>query len=384
MEWKIGTHPIFQDKILHQKMGCVPIFLATAFLLCAAGSDAATIHLRNKRKMEGEIKSETDKFVVVELGFGEAVVSREDIEFIDETISPPGAEMVSLPEELQGLSEELREVKKKKIEAVKYKSRHDQLVYKIANLERALSDFNSKFENLNNRLRRMKRDDVYAYNKVVAEINTTNSKLGSTIEDLKQSVKMKEESNPDVSKRISEYGEALNSLEKAFEEKYGRIKTGKKVTGELEKTHYESMDEEIKRLAMDFRRFEVGYTAKGSHVIVETLLDNRVKANLMLDTGASSIVVSRKVADELNVKDGYGTRKGTFVLADGRKITATVFTLQSVRVGDSRVENVAASISESDQEPDIDGLLGMSFLGNFIFRIDSKANKLILEEFTPR
>jgi predicted aspartyl protease len=45
--------------------------------------------------------------------------------------------------------------------------------------------------------------------------------------------------------------------------------------------------------------------------------------------------------------------------------------------------NVPAAIIDKKGTSDEDGLLGMSFLKNFLVRINTKENKLILEEFSP-
>lgn len=345
-------------------------------------SQAEIIHLKNKGKIEGVIKSESGESIVVDIGFGTVSVSKQDIESIEHNLKEEvrKATVKRLSNDALNLSAELTDVKKKKIEAVKYKSRHDRLKYKLINLEREMSFLNSKFENLNNRLRRKKKDDIYAYNKLVAELNATNAKMSKMIGNLKQTKGMKEGLDPDVSKHVSEYNKALYSLEAKFDNIYAKVKKNG-FSSPDEEHFYESLKTEIRRLKNDFKHTEVGYVKRGDQVIVEVLLNNRVKASLMLDTGASCIIVSGDIADRLGIKEGTGTGKGTFVVADGRKITATTFVLQSVRVGGSRANDISAAISGASQGPGVDGLLGMSFLSNFIFRIDTKGNKLILEEF---
>ena len=56
--------------------------------------------------------------------------------------------------------------------------------------------------------------------------------------------------------------------------------------------------------------------------------------------------------------------------------------LGSVGVQDSEVENIEAAILPEEDSASIpeDGLLGMSFLKKFNFKIDQKNDKLILEK----
>jgi predicted aspartyl protease len=71
------------------------------------------------------------------------------------------------------------------------------------------------------------------------------------------------------------------------------------------------------------------------------------------------------------------------ILADGSKVKAKPVILKSIKVGDAQLNNVQAAIIEKKGISEEDGLLGMSFLKNFLVRINTKENKLILEEFNP-
>ena len=60
-------------------------------------------------------------------------------------------------------------------------------------------------------------------------------------------------------------------------------------------------------------------------------------------------------------------------------IKAKPILLESVKVGDAEVKNVQAAILEKEAIGGVDGLLGMSFLSNFVIKVDSADNRLILE-----
>jgi len=140
------------------------------------------------------------------------------------------------------------------------------------------------------------------------------------------------------------------------------------------------------------KRLEEGRAAKqismvrepgGKGIMVEVLLNNRAKVNLMLDTGASVIVLSRKVGEELGM-DLSDAKKDVMEmrLADGRKTAAKVVILDSVKIQDVEVKNVMAAIM-LDQVPAIgvtEGLLGMSFLSKFNLKTDLKSMKMSLEK----
>lgn len=128
---------------------------------------------------------------------------------------------------------------------------------------------------------------------------------------------------------------------------------------------------------------QVSMEKESGHLVVEATLNNKVKAALLLDTGSSFVVLSDKIARELAIDSG-GKEAQTvqMMLADGRKVEAKLVILDSVRVQDAEVEKVGAVILPEKESESIskDGLLGMSFLKNFNFKIDQKDNKLILEK----
>jgi len=122
---------------------------------------------------------------------------------------------------------------------------------------------------------------------------------------------------------------------------------------------------------------------KSGQITVETMLNKKVKATLMLDTGASLVVLSSKVAASLGLDQNSGfSQPIEMTLADGRKITARSVVLDSVSVQGSELEKVEAAVLPEQENSTLthDGLLGMSFLKKFNFKIDQVENKLVLEK----
>jgi clan AA aspartic protease (TIGR02281 family) len=119
---------------------------------------------------------------------------------------------------------------------------------------------------------------------------------------------------------------------------------------------------------------------------VAAILNKKVKVNLILDTGASILALTGKVATSLGVDTAIKPDKPAelieVILADGSKVKARKIFLESVSVQGSEVTNVEAAILPDQASSLIaqDGLLGMSFLKHFSFKIDQKNDKLILEK----
>ena len=112
-------------------------------------------------------------------------------------------------------------------------------------------------------------------------------------------------------------------------------------------------------------------------------LNNLIKARLVLDTGASLVVISKDIADRLGIDTKGAPYSLKVVLADGRRVKAKAVILKSVKVGGAEVKNVSAAVLENAQPTDEDGLLGMSFLKNFTVKLDAAHNILIFEQFNP-
>ena len=125
---------------------------------------------------------------------------------------------------------------------------------------------------------------------------------------------------------------------------------------------------------------EVEFSDENQSITVKALINEDVTASLVLDTGASTIMLRRHVADKLGIKLDKPDAKVT--LANGKTVDAKQVTLRSVKVQDSEAFNVGAVIlmEEDNGLGAADGLLGMSFLKNFSFKIDQKYKKLILEK----
>jgi clan AA aspartic protease (TIGR02281 family) len=114
----------------------------------------------------------------------------------------------------------------------------------------------------------------------------------------------------------------------------------------------------------------------GGNFLVETILNGRVKARLMLDTGASLITLTEEIGNKLGISACSNSAELPFNTAGGEDWMPLV-ALEMVAVGSAETKLVEASINSHIKE--IDGLLGMSFLGDFRFEIDRTNKRLTLK-----
>jgi aspartyl protease family protein len=97
------------------------------------------------------------------------------------------------------------------------------------------------------------------------------------------------------------------------------------------------------------------------HYRAEALINNQA-VNVLVDTGATGVAISQRVADRLNLQSIDAIRTET---ANGDSVGYMV-RLKSVKVGGVEATNVAAMIA-----PTLEGdvLLGMSYLGRMDVRL---------------
>jgi len=97
------------------------------------------------------------------------------------------------------------------------------------------------------------------------------------------------------------------------------------------------------------------------HYRAEAMINGK-KVNVLVDTGATGVAISQRLADELGLKSRNAIRTMT---ANGETV-AYMTRLESVKLGGIEAKNVAAVIA-----PGLggDALLGMSFLARMDVRL---------------
>ncbi len=126
---------------------------------------------------------------------------------------------------------------------------------------------------------------------------------------------------------------------------------------------------------------EIEVGRQGNHLYVNALLNGNVNAKLLIDTGASFVVLSSDVAKRLDMGIEGSNPDVKMTLADGREVPAKLFKLDTISIGQVKASAVeAAVIYQENTFQGFDGLLGMSFLKLFKFEINLEKSKLIFQK----
>ena len=126
-------------------------------------------------------------------------------------------------------------------------------------------------------------------------------------------------------------------------------------------------------------RHVVKLTRRGNSLTTNVLLNRKAKVDLIVDTGAADTVISSSLAKKI----GISVNKGRNVLcqvADGRSVMGKQINIKEVRVGGAKIYNVQAVVLDSGEMGNSPGLLGMSFLNNFVFKVDTEKELLVLQK----
>jgi len=154
-----------------------------------------------------------------------------------------------------------------------------------------------------------------------------------------------------------------------------RAKWEKQKINNQERMRRQSREEEAKPRRIDF-------SADSHSIILPVTLNKKAEARLVLDTGATLVVLNKGIAEELNLKTGPASPEVKLTLADGRQVNAKFVVLESVKVENSEARDVEAAVMlEEVRDASFgDGLLGMSFLKHFNFNVNYKERRLTLEK----
>lgn len=123
---------------------------------------------------------------------------------------------------------------------------------------------------------------------------------------------------------------------------------------------------------------EVPVTTHRGMLLVRATLNDRFEGTFLLDTGATYCVVSKEVAREAKLKGRMGGERVRLMTANG-PIEARLAEAREVLVGRVKARDVEVAVVDDAPLPGLDGILGLSYLGRFTWKLNSKAGTLSLE-----
>jgi aspartyl protease family protein len=127
-------------------------------------------------------------------------------------------------------------------------------------------------------------------------------------------------------------------------------------------------------------RAVVSFSRATGAIIAPVRLNGREQARMVVDTGASFVTLSRKLASRLGFPENVGTR--IFVQTAGGVQPARLTVVDQIELQGARATRVEVAISDGLPEG-VDGLLGLSFLSRFEVTLHSAEGRLEVAAHHP-
>lgn len=360
------------------------IFFSIVFHEC---SFADLVFLKNGQSIEGIVEEENNESCTINIGSGKIVLQKIDIFNIEKYSFGDQVKLRKkwrneyfrhpeyAPRSLKIMIESFEKLEDLRNEAIKNKKNKDFAKSRIDKYVKEIVELNDELTVVSQKLSVFRpENDMREYNFLIKEFNSLQAKI--KLRENKKDVLVK--STQILDKKITVYINELNFFSRRLEQEYV---LKKHETNEL--LLFDNVQKALMKMKKDFTTHTISFTGSSSNIMVNVLINDLVQANFVLDTGASLVVISRDIADKLGIGMIRGESSIYITLADGRKVNANIVKIKSLRIGDIEGKNIEAAVLDYEENSNLEGLLGMSFLKQFMIRIDAKNGKIIIEEFTP-
>lgn len=369
-----------------QRAAMIVIAGAMAAGLSGPAARADQIFLKNGRTLEGIVRKETRDRVTLAVGTGDIILRRDQIKRIERTGAGDNARMTEawrdryfdndqyVPEGCLDAVRRYRAIVAARQDALNAVPRIPALRGKRQAMLKQLEDVQS---NLVASIIRGKefdqRKDPRAFNDYVIKHNAIFAEQG----DLAGKIKAINQEEESLNRAVVSYFEAFS----AFEEWWKVFRAAPAgARGNPERDRFTAqIDQRLAGFEREFNIEQLSVAVRNNHMVVDVRFNDAVTAPMLIDTGASVVSLSEELAAKLSLRVSKSS-KITLTLADGSQVDGHPVMLDSVGVGPMLLKGVQAVVVPAASQPleGVEGLLGMSFLGSFIIRLDPAGKTMIV------
>lgn len=364
----------------------MPAVLLAGLALVALGPAAPTradvVVLRNGRVLEGVIEEENADRIVLRMVGTRLTLSGDRVARVERSSDAERETMIEefaraelppppFPEALKPLRAEMDRLGRLRGAALQSASALKQAVGQGPVLERQHKAAVEQYRQLHAQLSELHPSRrSRSYNEKVQEVNRAATEANRLQEQL-EALRTQE---PAMRQQMADYTTLLSRLGAEVKQALEALPEG----ASFEREWLGSVAAQLAAWEGDFAVLQVPMEHDGRSTRVTARINDRLEGLFLLDTGASVVTLTETLAQRLHL--AYDRSAPIqLTLADGSTAPGYPVMLPSVAVGDARVENVRAVVMSKPPGPGLDGLLGMSFLGEFSMRHDGASNTLELK-----
>jgi clan AA aspartic protease (TIGR02281 family) len=123
--------------------------------------------------------------------------------------------------------------------------------------------------------------------------------------------------------------------------------------------------------------------------LVPVVLNEGQTATFLLDTGASTTVITPDMARRLGADVAPGAMKARARIASGQEVDVSMIQVRSIQIGSARIDNLTVAVyplpvmTNTNPPITVDGFLGVDFIGRFTMIVDPVAGTLTLQLHDP-
>lgn len=341
------------------------------------------VYLKNGRTLEGVVTENNAERVVVNVGLGSMTLSPASVDRVEKDTAGQRRELEGAWEEkffihpqyvpagMESLAEKFRRLTRARSEAVAAQAR----LHEIRDRQRALAEEIERYEAEYLEVARHLKTivpgrDPKAYNEAVLHSNRAGSQLTLAHEEYKK-LPLEQEKQQQA---ISDY---LAQLEQFKRDR--KSQAAGPAAGDPAQRFLARLDKELAGYENEVQAVELPFNRREGHIMVSATINGLANAQLILDTGASLVMLNEIIAR----RAGINLQKGdqiTVTLANGAETDGLLVMLESLAVGDAATDMVPAVVLPINNPGMGDGLLGMSFLREFAVQLDPAGKKAVLKK----
>jgi aspartyl protease family protein len=360
-------------------------------MLACTVARADTVTLRNGKTMEGVIASESAEELVLAIGMGSVTLKRSAIASVTRSDTQANQSMQSawqtqyirvrdLPEDLRTLAGHMDRLRVRRETGLRAAKDLPHTLRRADQLQQQRTRRQGEYQRVAADLAAMdQRRNIRAYNFKVQE----NNQLIADVNRLGEEIKAAVTSADRLRGQVSAYSRELTLFEAAFEPFRGAYSVQPEGGGHIPAAWLDQTRAELERYQADFERMAIPLAAGEGHgTLVDVSINGRAPVAMILDTGASLVTLSQTLARRLGIRLDH-ERTLSLQLADGSRIEGYAVDLETVAVGDARVQQVPAVVIDAAPTDNAEGLLGMSFLEHFQMHFNAAQSQLELQRIPP-